>query len=144
MLSLLSSCAISPDHIPSTNVPIDNYIEMNCDQLMREVDRTTYQLVRIAKNQEATSSRDASLVGASFVSFLPIFILLPSGEDKVSEISILRGKHEAIEHAMIEKKCELPDDIIHARERRMENYEIKNGFSSGSSLVTYPNKPDKN
>lgn len=25
-----------------------------------------------------------------------------------------------------------------------KNYEIKNGFSSGSSLVTYPNKPDKN
>lgn len=98
--ALVFSCAKRPDAIVAVSIPSSAYEVMECPQLSAELLKERDKLAALSKSQNQAATADA--VGVFLVA-VPAGSLV--GADKEGEIAASKGKIQAMETAMIAKKC---------------------------------------
>lgn len=96
----LSSCAKRPDAIVPTVIPMAAYSGYSCDQLAREQLKEQNNLTAISKQQNDAATGDA--VGVFLVG-VPMSSTF--GGDKEGQVSVAKGKVQAIQSARMSKGC---------------------------------------
>lgn len=100
ILSALASCATPPERIAATAYPDDPYIGKSCAFLADETKRTSDELAALSKKQKDTVAADT--IGVIVIG-VPVSSL--AGGDKKTEISVLKGKIEALKRASKSSGC---------------------------------------
>ena len=97
---LLCGCAAKPESIAPSYVSPVGYLNWDCEQLAGEQGRLVASLATASDAQRQARSNDT--VGVIFLG-LPVSSL--SGSNQASNIARLKGELEALQKAIIEKKC---------------------------------------
>ena len=98
--ALLAACAKTPESIAPAYVSSFQYENYECDQLRQEQGRLNAAYDTAAAQQHQARRNDTwgvILIG------LPVSSL--SGDNIASQIASLKGNQEAVQKAIIEKKC---------------------------------------
>lgn len=98
--AVIAACAAAPNDIPPSYVSPVHYQNWTCGQLAAEGHRLIAAFTQAASRQEQARTNDA--VGVLLVG-LPVGSM--SGQNIAPEIGRLKGEHEAIHRAAIEKNC---------------------------------------
>lgn len=111
MLSLIVGCATKPESVAPAYVSHLGYMNLDCQQLGHEQNRIVSALSAAADAQRKARSNDT--VGIILLG-LPVSSL--SGSNQASNIARLKGELDAIQKALIEKKCDVEivsiDEVI--------------------------------
>ncbi|WP_436112688.1 hypothetical protein [Neorhizobium tomejilense] len=95
-----SSCAKRPDAIVPADIPMAAYTNFSCAQLGQEMIKEQTALLAISKAQNDAATGDA--VGV-FLIGVPMSSTF--GGDKEGQVSVAKGKVQAIQSAMMSKGC---------------------------------------
>ncbi|MTH96423.1 hypothetical protein [Roseibium sp. RKSG952] len=98
--ALLAGCAKGPDAIAPTPIPIAAYSSDSCKSLANQLTSERSTLASLESQQRSAQTGDA--VGV-FLIGVPLSSV--SGGDKEGELSVAKGKVQAMELAMHSKKC---------------------------------------
>ncbi len=113
----LAGCSTSPKKISASYVSPTEYSHLECDQIRSELSQVKRELSQITGQQESEATKDAVALSVGLVIFWSaLFFMI--GDDKKEEISLLKGKYEALETSAIEKKCSYAPEIVEGREER--------------------------
>lgn len=96
----ISSCAKRPDAIIPADIPMAAYTNYSCEQLGQEMIKEQTALSAISKAQNDAATGDA--VGV-FLIGVPMSSTF--GGDKEGQVSVAKGKVQAIQSAMMSKGC---------------------------------------
>jgi hypothetical protein len=96
----ISSCAKRPDAIVPADIPMAAYTNYSCEQLGQEMIKEQAALSAISKAQNDAATGDA--VGV-FLIGVPMSSTF--GGDKEGQVSVAKGKVQAIQSAMMSKGC---------------------------------------
>lgn len=99
-LLVLAACAASPESIAPAYVSPMAYHSWNCEQLAAEGHRLVSANANVAAQQN--QARTGDTVGVILVG-LPISSM--TGQNVAPEVARLKGEHEAVYRAAIEKGC---------------------------------------
>ena len=99
----LSACAKRPDAIVPTDIPIAAYTNYSCEQLAQELIKEEATLSAVSKQQHDAATGDAFGVFLIGVPMSSTF-----GGDKEGQVSVSKGKVQAIQSAMMSKGCNVP------------------------------------
>ncbi|HUT52297.1 MAG TPA: metal ABC transporter ATP-binding protein [bacterium] len=123
-----SGCAKKPEKIAAASVSPLQYKDYDCDQIAQEMDRVGRKNNELYHRIDKMAKKDAWTVGLS-VGFAPFTYLLSlfglfaiEGGDGEAEYSQLKGEYEALQHAAIQKKCNMemlppsPEQLIKAKD----------------------------
>jgi len=100
VMFVFAGCAKRPGAIVATNVPVSAYINENCQQLAQELINEKNNLAALSKSQNSAATRDA--IGV-FMLGVPVSSLL--GADKEGDITVSKGKVNAMKLAIKQKGC---------------------------------------
>lgn len=100
IMATMASCATPPDKIKASAYPDAAYAGRPCDVLVAEEKRASTELAALSKKQRDAATADA--IGV-FAVGIPVSSL--TGGDKETEISVLKGKVEALKRAMKSGGC---------------------------------------
>lgn len=96
---LLIGCAKRPESISASYVAYEKYMNQSCNALISNLSETRFQLSQVNMEQNTKSNLDA---------FTVFLVLIPQSSifgDKAGSVANLKGKVEAIETALVVKKC---------------------------------------
>ncbi|AXV15221.1 hypothetical protein CYG48_05585 [Neorhizobium sp. SOG26] len=99
----LSSCAKRPDAIVPADIPMAAYTNLSCEQLGQEMIREQTALAAVSKQQHDAATGDAFGVFLVGVPMSSTF-----GGDKEGQVSVAKGKVQAIQSALLAKGCNGP------------------------------------
>lgn len=97
----LSGCAKRPDAIVATDIPMAAYTNYTCKELADELVKEQTNLAAVSKQQNQAATGDAFGV---FLLGVPASSAL--GGDKEGQVSVSKGKVNAIESALKSKRCQ--------------------------------------
>src|SRR6478736_1103216 len=92
----VSGCAKRPDAIVPTDIPMAAYTNYSCQQLAQEMVKEQTSLSAVSKQQNDAATGDA--VGVFLVG-VPMSSTF--GGDKEGQVSVAKGKVQAIQSAMM-------------------------------------------
>jgi hypothetical protein len=98
-----SSCAKRPDAIVPADIPMAAYSNLSCEQLGQEMIKEQTALAAVSKQQH-----DAATGDAFGVFFVGVPMSSTFGGDKEGQVSVAKGKVQAIQSAMMSKGCNTP------------------------------------
>jgi hypothetical protein len=96
----VSACAKRPDAIVPADIPMAAYTNFSCEQLGQEMIKEQTALSAISKAQNDAATGDAFGVFLIGVPMSSTF-----GGDKEGQVSVAKGKVQAIQSAMMSKGC---------------------------------------
>ncbi|KQV83653.1 hypothetical protein [Rhizobium sp. Root1220] len=96
-----TSCAKRPDAILPADIPMAAYTGSSCPVLARELVREQENLATVSKAQNDAATGDAVGVFLIGVPTASTF-----GGDKEGQVSVAKGKVQAIQNAMRSKNCQ--------------------------------------
>lgn len=96
----ISSCAKRPDAIVPADIPMAAYTNLTCEQLGQEMIKEQTALSAVSKAQNDAATGDAFGVFLIGVPMSSTF-----GGDKEGQVSVAKGKVQAIQSAMMSKGC---------------------------------------
>lgn len=96
----LTACAKQPDQIAATKFDDDVYARHSCSKLAAEGIKQEQKLANLSAEQKAAANND--VVGVILIG-LPTASM--SGNDKEAEISITKGRIQAIDRRKAAKSC---------------------------------------
>jgi len=96
----ISSCAKRPDAIVPADIPMAAYTNYSCEQLGQEMIKEQAGLSAVSKAQNDAATGDAFGVFLIGVPMSSTF-----GGDKEGQVSVAKGKVQAIQSAMMSKGC---------------------------------------
>lgn len=99
-LLLLHGCATPPDKVTAAKIPPGSYSSMDCASLTKELDAASYAVASLSQSQNEAAMGDA--VG---VLLLGVPVSSALGGDMESELSLAKGKADAIKAEMSKKAC---------------------------------------
>jgi hypothetical protein len=99
----VSGCAKRPDAIVPADIPMQAYTNYSCEQLAQEMVKEQTALAAVSKQQNDAASGDAFGV---FLLGVPVSSTF--GGDKEGQVSVAKGKVQAIQSAMMSKGCNSP------------------------------------
>ena len=99
----VSSCAKRPDAIVPADIPMAAYTNLSCEQLGQEMIKEQTALSSVSKQQNDAATGDAFGVFLVGVPMSSTF-----GGDKEGQVSVAKGKVQAIQSAMMSKGCNSP------------------------------------
>lgn len=99
----LSACAKRPDAIVPADIPMAAYSNYSCEQLAHEMIKEQTALSAVSKQQHNAATGDAFGVFLIGVPMSSTF-----GGDKEGQVSVAKGKVQAIQSAMMSKGCNAP------------------------------------
>lgn len=95
-----SGCAKRPDAIVPADIPMQAYTSYGCNELSVELAKEKADLAAVSKKQHDAATGDAFGVFLIGVPMSSTF-----GGDNEGNVAVAKGKVQAIESAMISKKC---------------------------------------
>jgi hypothetical protein len=99
----LSACAKRPDAIVPADIPMAAYSNYSCEQLAQEMIKEQTALSAVSKQQHDAATGDAFGVFLIGVPMSSTF-----GGDKEGQVSVAKGRVQAIQSAMMSKGCNAP------------------------------------
>ncbi|WP_436255680.1 hypothetical protein [Neorhizobium sp. LjRoot104] len=97
---VITSCAKRPDAIVPADIPMAAYTNYSCEQLGQEMIKEQTALAAVSKQQHDAATGDAFGVFLIGVPMSSTF-----GGDKEGQVSVAKGKVQAIQSAMMSKGC---------------------------------------
>lgn len=105
--AMLAGCSTASKDIASTYVSPLQYQSYDCDQLNAESQRINARAIQLGARLDEAADNDKALTGVGVILFWPALFALGGTKGQEAEYARLRGEDEAIQKAMIEKKCGL-------------------------------------
>lgn len=102
--SMVSACASSPDNISASYISPAQYGTYDCAAVQQELVRVGARVNEVAGVQRRKAKNDQVAMGVGLVLFWPALFFLASG-DKKEELGRLKGEHDALQQAAIQKGC---------------------------------------
>lgn len=137
----LTACASKPSELQAQYVSDMQYKDYDCDQLMMEEDRISRRVSALQAEIESNASGDAVATGVGLVLFWPALFFIEGDGAEAQEYSRLKGEHEAIRRASIQKKCGFQitplDEQVKARAKVAEKDEEAGPPSPGQLPKPY-------
>ena len=102
----LAACSKSADSIASAYVSPAVYANYDCKQLSMEQEALVQRATSMGASIDKDASNDNVAMGIGLVLFWPALFFL-GGDDEVKQVEFaqLKGKLEAVQSAMVQKKC---------------------------------------
>lgn len=102
---VLTGCASSSAEISASYVSPLTYRNYDCDQITAEVGRIQGRVQQLGARLDQAASNDKKLVGVGMILFWPALFALGGTKEQEAEFARLKGEHDALQVAAIEKKC---------------------------------------
>jgi hypothetical protein len=106
-LLLLSGCATKPSKISAAYVSPLQYKSYDCEQLGTESERVTRRGTDLNASLQKKADGDNAKVAVGMILFFPTLFFTDGDGPEVAEYSRLKGEAEALQKAVVEKKCGL-------------------------------------
>jgi outer membrane lipoprotein-sorting protein len=103
--SFLAGCATAGKDVAATYVSPIQYSNYDCDQLRQELARINGRVSQVTGRLDEAASNDKALVGVGMILFWPALFALGGTKQQEAELSRMKGEYEAIQTALISKKC---------------------------------------
>lgn len=104
-VAALSACASQPNEIQAQYVSEMQYKDYDCDQLMMEEGRVSRRVSSLQASIKENATGDAVATGVGMVLFWPALFFISGDGPEAQEYGRLKGEHEAIQRAAIQRKC---------------------------------------
>lgn len=101
----LAGCATASKDISSSYVSPAQYQSYDCKQLDAEAQRLQARYLELGGRLDQAASNDKAIVGVGMILFWPALFALGGTKQQELEFGRLKGEHEAVEMARVEKKC---------------------------------------
>lgn len=102
---ILAGCSTASKDIAPTYVSPIQYTSYDCDQIMAENNRLTGRVVQLGGRLDEAASNDKAIGVAGALLFWPALFALGGTKGQEAEYARLRGEHDALQQASIQKKC---------------------------------------
>lgn len=101
---VLSACATAPEDISASYVSPLQYQSYTCEQIGSEMNRISDRVADLTGQQRKERQKDQIAFAAGMLIFWPALFLM-AGTDKKEELGRLKGEHDALRQAAIQKQC---------------------------------------
>ncbi len=109
----LGACATNPDKIDAAYVSPRKYANYDCQQLITQQGNIERKVTALHGTLKKENSEDTWATGVGIVLFWPaLFLLAGDNDEQEVEYAELKGNYDAIQSAMLQKKCEIPAPAI--------------------------------
>lgn len=105
---VMAGCASSSKDVTAAYTSPLQYQNYNCEQINAETLRIQGRVVELGGRLDQAAANDKALVGVGLVLFWPALFALGGTKAVEGEYARLKGEHEALQKAAIEKKCVAP------------------------------------
>lgn len=102
----ISGCATSSANIAASYTTPIQYQGYDCAQLAAEAQRIHGRVNQLAGRLDEAANNDKVLMGVGMVLFWPALFALGGTKQQEADYARLKGEYDAIQQAMIAKKCE--------------------------------------
>lgn len=102
----LSGCATSSSNIAASYTTPMQYQSYDCAQLIAEAQRVQARANQLAGRLDEAANNDKVLMGVGLVLFWPALFALGGTKQQEADFARLKGEYDAIQQAMIARKCE--------------------------------------
>jgi hypothetical protein len=102
----LSGCATSSADIAATYTAPLQYQGYDCAQLGSEAQRIHARVNQLGGRLDEAANNDKAIMGVGLLLFWPALFALGGTKQQEAEYARLKGEYDAIQQAMIAKKCE--------------------------------------
>lgn len=116
----LCGCASSSDEIRPQYVSPAQYASYDCQQIAAEQQRVSARVGELANEVDDNAAGDAVAVGVGLILFWPALLFVDGDGPEAAEYGRLKGEHEALLKAGIEKKCPPVSAVAVAATRPLE------------------------
>lgn len=104
----LSGCATSSAHIAASYTTPIQYQGYDCAQLTGEAQRIHGRVNQLAGRLDEAANNDKVIMGVGMLLFWPALFALGGTKQQEADYARLKGEYDAIQQAMIAKKCDQP------------------------------------
>ncbi len=104
---VLSGCATSSANIAASYTAPLQYQGYDCDQLNAEAQRVQARVSQLGGRLDEAANNDKVLMGVGMVLFWPALFALGGTKQQEADYARLKGEYDAIQQAMIAKKCDV-------------------------------------
>jgi len=104
---LLGGCATASKDISAIYVSPAQYQSYDCQQLGEEARRIQGRYSQLGGRLDEAASNDKAIAGVGIILFWPALFALGGTKQQEAEYARLRGEYDAVQQAMIVKKCGL-------------------------------------
>lgn len=110
----LTGCASASKDVASAYTSPLIYKTYDCEQIQMESSRIQSRVVDLGGRLDKAAQNDAALVGVGAILFWPALFALGGNKGLESEYGRLKGEHEALQQAMVTKKCGMDAEPVKA------------------------------
>lgn len=103
----LTGCATASKDISANYVSPIQYSTYDCTQIGMENTRLTLRVGQLGGRLDEAASNDKAITAAGAILFWPALFALGGTKQQEAEYARLKGEHDALQIAAIEKKCVL-------------------------------------
>jgi len=103
--ALVAGCASSSEDIGAAYVSPLTYQNYDCDQIGAELQRVSARASQLGGEVDENATGDAVAMGVGLVLFWPALFFIDGNGPEANEYARLKGEHEALQQASIQKKC---------------------------------------
>ena len=104
-VAFLSGCATASKDIVGTYTSPITYASYDCQQIGAETARIQARVSQLGGRLDTAASNDKAIAGVGMLIFWPALFALGGTKGQEAEYATLKGQHDAIGQASIEKKC---------------------------------------
>lgn len=101
----LQACASSSDEIAAQYVSPMQYNAYDCQQIAAERQRVSSRVAQLKGEVDDNATGDAVATTVGVILFWPALFFIDGDGPEANEYARLKGEHEALQKASIEKKC---------------------------------------
>lgn len=102
---LTAGCAKGTKDIKAQYVSPLEYKDYDCEQVAAEMRRVSRRVSELGGNVDKTAQGDKVAMGVGMVLFWPALFFLDGDTPEAQEYARLKGEHDALQEAAIQKKC---------------------------------------
>ncbi|MBW6494298.1 MAG: hypothetical protein K0B16_07035 [Burkholderiaceae bacterium] len=100
-----AGCATSSQDIAATYTSPLQYQNLDCDQLAAENQRIYTRVSSLGGRLDEAAKNDKTITGVGIILFWPALFALGGTKTQEAEYARLKGEHDAVKQAAIQKKC---------------------------------------
>ena len=111
----LIGCATGSKDIASSYASPMAYQSYDCQQINAETMRLQSRVSQLGGRLDQAASNDKAIMAAGAILFWPALFALGGTKQQEAEYATLKGQHDAIQQASIEKKCDMSRPTVEAK-----------------------------
>ncbi|MBE2263013.1 MAG: SHOCT domain-containing protein [Burkholderiaceae bacterium] len=104
----LGGCATPSKDVATAYVSPVQYNSYTCDQILAESSRLLVRVNELGGQLDKAADNDKVITGVALILFWPAAFALGGTKGQEAEYARLKGEHEALQQAWIQKKCSAP------------------------------------